>query len=330
MTDVSPAQRGGPAPRHAASHDAASKDGAAPQAGSPLSCPPPHPSPRTPALRLPEGSCDSHCHVFGPAARFPYAADRTFTPVDAPVGQLAALHRHLGLQRAVIVQSSCYGSDHRALLNALAAGGGRYRGVALIGVATPPAEIARLHEAGVRGFRLHFLPHLGAPPTPAAIRDTVGLVADLGWHAEIHLHGADIARYADLIRRFPVPVVIDHLARLDLAQGPDSAATAALLGLLDTGQVWAKTSGVDRLSRTGPPYADAVQFAARLVAHAPERVLWGTDYPHPNITGAAPDDGLLVDLLARIAPRDAWLRRMLVQNPAEFFGFPRVPGPGQD
>lgn len=304
MTDVSPAQR-----------DLVT-----------LSCPPPHPSPRTPVLRLPEGSCDSHCHVFGPAARFPYAADRTFTPPDAPVGQLAALHRHLGLQRAVIVQSSCYGTDHRVLLDALAAGGGRYRGVALIGAATPRAEIDRLHLAGVRGFRLHFLPHLGAPPTLAEIGATVWLVADLGWHAEIHVHSADIARYADLIRSFPIPVVIDHLARLDLAQGPDSAEASALLGLLDTGRVWVKTSGVDRLSRTGPPYADAVQFAARLVSHAPERVLWGTDYPHPNITGSAPDDGLLVDLLALIAPQDDQLRRMLVQNPAEFFGFPSVPG----
>jgi predicted TIM-barrel fold metal-dependent hydrolase len=260
--------------------------------------------------------------VFGPAGRFPYAPDRTFTPVDAPVGQLAALHRHLGLSRAVIVQSSCHGTDHRALLDALAVGGGRYRGVALIGPATSPAEIEALHAAGVRGFRLHFLPHLGAPPTLAEIQATVGLVADLGWHAEIHLHSAGITRYAELIRSFPVPVVIDHLARLDLGQGTDSTAVSALLSLLDTGRVWVKTSGVDRLSRTGPPYADAVALAARLVAHAPERVLWGTDYPHPNIIGAAPDDGLLVDLLSMIAPQEGDLHRILVQNPAEFFGFP--------
>ena len=304
--------------------DAASAPAGAAAAGDAvpsLSCPPPHPAPRKPALRLPEGSCDSHCHVFGPATVFPYAPDRTFTPVDAPVGQLMALHRHLGLDRAVIVQSSCYGADHSALLAALAAGGGRYRGVALISPGTPPAEIARLHAAGVRGFRLHFLPHLGDPPTVAEIRDVVALTADLGWHAEIHLHSADIARHAGLIRWFPIPVVIDHLARLDLARGSTSAAVTALLGLLDTGRVWVKTSGVDRVSRTGPPYPDAVALAARLVAHNPERVLWGTDYPHPNITGLAPDDGLLVDLLASIAPGEPERRRMLVQNPAEFFGF---------
>jgi predicted TIM-barrel fold metal-dependent hydrolase len=284
------------------------------------SCPPPHPAPRKPALVLPAGSCDSHCHVFGPAAVFPYAPDRSFTPVDAPVRQLAALHRHLGLDRAVIVQSACYGSDHSALLDALAAGSGRYRGVALIGPSTPARQIARLHAAGVRGFRLHFLPHLGSPPTPDDIGATVARVADLGWHAEVHLQSSDITRYAGLIRQLPVPVVIDHLARLDLAE-PGAEAISALLGLIDTGNVWVKTSGVDRVSKVGPPYPDGVALAKRLVSHAPERVLWGTDYPHPNITGPAPDDGLLVELLAAIAPRTGQLRQMLVQNPAEFFGF---------
>jgi 2-pyrone-4,6-dicarboxylate lactonase len=285
------------------------------------SCPPPHPSPRTPRIRLPDNSCDSHCHVFGPSATFPYAPDRTFTPVDAPASQVMALHQRMGLRRGVIIQSACYGSDHRVLLDALDAGGGRYRGVAMIDPTTPEAELSRLHAAGVRGFRLHFLPHLGRAPSRDEIRGTVGLVANLGWHAEIHVHGADIANYARLIRWFPVPVVIDHLARLDLAGGADSEPTTALLHLLDTGRVWVKTSGVDRVSLLGPPYADAVAFAARLVDLFPERVLWGTDYPHPNITGPAPDDGLLVDLLADIAPGSEQLRRLLVQNPAEFFGF---------
>lgn len=307
MTDAVSAESGAVAPARAFAPSA--------------SCPPPHPAPRRPLLRLPAESCDSHCHVFGPSAVFPYAAQRTFTPVDVPLDQLIALHRRLGLERAVIVQSSCYGSDHGALLHTLAAGAGRYRGVALINSSTPAEQIGRLHEAGVRGFRLHFLPHLGDPPTWDEVRRCVALVADRGWHAEIHLRHADIARYAGLIRSFPIPVVIDHLARVDLAQGADSDAVSALFGLLDTGDVWVKTSGADRVSLAGPPYADAVEFAARLVSHAPERVLWGTDFPHPNIAGPAPDDGLLVDLLASIAPRGDQLRRMLVQNPAEFFGF---------
>jgi 2-pyrone-4,6-dicarboxylate lactonase len=281
-------------------------------------CPPPHPSPRRPSLRLPAGSCDSHCHVFGPSTVFPYAPDRTFTPVDASVRQLMALHAFLGLERAVIVQSACYGTDHSALLDALAAGEGRYRGVGLITSTTSPKDIAELHAAGVRGFRLNFLPHLGPPPGREEIQAIVALVADLGWHAEVHLRWPDMARYADLVRWFPIPVVIDHLARLDLSQGADAGA---LLALLDGGDVWIKTSGIDRVSLTGPPFSDAASFAARLVSHAPERVLWGTDYPHTNINGPAPDDGLLVDELSTIAPRPDQLYRMLVRNPAEFFGF---------
>lgn len=290
-------------------------------------CPPPHPSPRRPSVRLPAGSCDSHCHVFGPSAIFPYAADRTFTPVDAPVSQLMALHELLGLERAVIVQSACYGSDHSALLDALEAGGGQYRGVGLISRGTSPGAIADLHAAGVRGFRLNFLPHLGSPPEREEIRVIVAMVADLGWHAEVHVRWLDMARYADLIRWFPIPVVIDHMARLDLARDATGEAAGSLLSLLDSGGVWIKTSGADRISLTGPPYSDAVAFAARLVSHAPERVLWGTDYPHPNIKGPAPDDGLLTDQLTRIAPRPDDLHRMLVSNPAEFFGFGAVSRP---
>ena len=153
------------------------------------------------------------------------------------------------------------------------------------------------------------------------IRRIVALVADLGWHAEVHVRWTGIARNADLIRWFRIPVVIDHLARLDLARGPGADGADALLSLLETGRVWVKTSGIDRVSLTGPPYADAARFAGRLVSHAPERVLWGTDYPHPNITGPAPDDGLLVDQLPVIAPHPDQLHRMLVRNPAEFFGF---------
>jgi 2-pyrone-4,6-dicarboxylate lactonase len=281
-------------------------------------CPPPHPSPRKPSIVLPPGACDAHCHVFGPAAVFGYAADRTFTPVDVPAAEVAARHAYLGLDRAVIVQSACHGTDHAALLDALAAGGGRLRGVALVGDGTTPAEIARLHAAGVRGFRLNFLPHLRRPPGRDEIAGILARVADLGWHAEIHVHGTGVVEHRALIESLPVPVVIDHLARVEIGDG---TAVRTLRELLDTGRVWVKVSGVDRVSRQGPPYADAVALAALLVRHAPERVLWGTDFPHPNIVGPAPDDGLLVDLLARIAPTSTLLDRLLVRNPAEFFDF---------
>jgi 2-pyrone-4,6-dicarboxylate lactonase len=295
---------------------------AAPPVYSPSpGCPPPHPSPRKPSLPLPADSCDAHCHVFGPGAVFPYAPDRTFTPVDVPKEDVRTLHDFLGLRRAVIVQSSCNGADHTVLLDALAGSGGRWRGVALIDQRTRPAEIRRLHAAGVRGVRLNFLPHLRVPPSTADLADTWSKVAPLGWHAEIHVQGDGVVEHRSLIESLPMPVVIDHLGRVDIAAGLDSPAVRTLRRLLDTGRVWVKVSGVDRVSRQGPPYDDAVALAALLVRHAPERVLWGTDFPHPNIAGAAPDDGLLVDLLAEIAPPPESLRKLLVDNPTRFFDF---------
>ncbi|MHC3475198.1 amidohydrolase family protein [Streptomyces sp. 7R007] len=288
-------------------------------------CPPPHPAPRRPGLVLPPGSCDAHCHILGPAAVFPYVPERTFTPIDAPKEQVAALHAHLGLSRAVVVQSSCNGSDHRTLLDALAAGGGRLRGIALVGERTTRAEIEELHRAGVRGFRLNFLPHLRAAPTREEIDSVLERVDGLGWVAELHLTGPEVARYEPLIRSLPGRVVIDHLARIDLADGEHGQALRCLRSLLDTGDVWLKVSGVDRVSRQGPPYADAVALAASFVAQAPHRVVWGTDYPHVNIVGSAPDDGLLVDLLGDIAPDPGDLRRLMVDNPADLFDFPPVP-----
>ncbi|WP_416985285.1 amidohydrolase family protein [Streptomyces sp. T028] len=285
-------------------------------------CPPPHPSPRTPSLALPGDSCDAHCHILGPADVFPYAPDRTFTPLDAPKEQLRALHAHLGISRAVIVQSSCHGYDHAVLLDALRAGEGRLRGVALIGERSTRAEIEELHRAGVRGFRLNFLPHLRTPPTRDEIDAVLERVEGLGWAAQLHVRGAEIAVLEDLVRALPGRVVVDHIGRVDLAAGHDSPALRSLRALLDSGNVWVKVSGVDRVSRQGPPYADAVALAASLVAYAPERVVWGTDYPHVNITGEAPDDGLLVDLVEHIAPDPAHLRRLMVDNPAELFDFP--------
>lgn len=287
-------------------------------------CPPPHPSPRRPSLILPPGSCDSHCHVFGPPEIFPYSEDRTFTPAEASVGALMALHEHLGIERAVIVQSACYGSDHRALLDALDRGEGRYRGVALIDHRTPSAQVEQLHAAGVRGFRAHFLPHLRPSLTWEDVTATAARVADLGWHAEIHVQSDGVTGLADAMLKLPVPAVIDHLGRLDMPEDADRPASSALRRLLDSGKVWLKTSGVDRVSREGPPFRDAVALAAGLIAHAPERVVWGTDFPHPNIAGTAPDDGQLVDLMSELAPGEAALRRLLVLNPVELFGFDEI------
>lgn len=286
--------------------------------------PGPDPNPHAPKIPLPANSCDAHCHIFGPTTKFPYAEDRTFTPPEAPKERLRALHRLLGFERAVIVQSSCHGTDHSALLDALRTGGGRYRGVALIRPSTPQREVERLHQAGVRGARLHFTPHLGPAPTREEIDGIVGLIRPYGWHIALHVAGNGVAEHAELVRSLGVRVVIDHMARVDLRQGLDGQAVRALLDLLESGSVWVKLSGADRLATDPPRMADSVALARLLATEAPGRVVWGTDFPHPNTYGFVPNDGDLADLIAEIAPDEAARERLLVTNPTACFDFPEV------
>ena len=283
-------------------------------------CPPPFPNPRKPLLSLPANSCDSHCHVLGPWPKFPYASNRTFTPQDAPKEQLLALYDLLGIERGVVVQSSCNGSDHSVLLDALRFAPDRLRGVALIDQSMTYTYLEELHLAGVRGFRLNFLPHLRKAPDPAEIYALTEKAREFAWHAEVHVQGNEIADHKELIASLRAPVVIDHMGRVDLAQGLSSPSVRAMLELMDTGGVWVKVSGIDRVSTDRVAYRDGIALAALLVRHAPDRVLWGTDYPHVNIADDAPDDGLLVDLLGEIAPGPL-LEKLMVANPAEFFGF---------
>ncbi|MFI5615077.1 amidohydrolase family protein [Amycolatopsis sp. NPDC051903] len=284
--------------------------------------PGPDPHPHPPAIPLPAGSCDAHCHVFGPTVRFPYAEGRSYTPPESPKEDLRALHRVLGFERAVLVQPACHGADHSALLDALETSGGRYRGVALVRPDTSPEEVRRLHAAGVRGARLNFTPHLGPAPAREEIDRIVALIRPHGWHVALHVAGDGITEHADLVRSLDIRVVIDHLARVDLRRGLDSTAVRALLGLLATGSVWVKLSGADRLATRPPDLADSAALARILATEAPERVVWGTDFPHPNTNGFVPSDGDLADLIAEIAPDEAARERLLVTNPAACFDFP--------
>ncbi len=215
--------------------------------------PPPHPDPHAPtAFRPPPLACDAHCHVFGPADRFPFAADRRYTPPDAGVDDLARLHARLGLDRAVIVQASCHGTDNAALLDALRRGDGHYAGVAMIDEATTDAELDELHEAGVRGTRMNFVAHLGGAPDADAVERIVFRAADRGWHVVLHLDAADLARYAPLLAWLPCPYVIDHMGRVDATAGLDQEPFRALLGLLHQGdRCWVKLSGAERLTAVG-------------------------------------------------------------------------------
>ena len=285
--------------------------------------PPPHPDPHPPtAFRPPPGACDAHCHVFGPADRFPFAPGRRYTPPDAGVEDLARLHARLGLDRAVIVQASCHGTDHAALLDALRRGAGRYAGVAMIDEATTEDELDELHAAGVRGTRMNFVAHLGGAPTADAVERIVARAAERDWHVVLHLDAADLARYAPLLALLPCPYVIDHMGRIDATAGLDQEPFRALLALLHRGdRCWVKLSGAERLTAAGPPpYDDVVPFAQALIAAAPDRVLWGTDWPHPNVRHM-PDDGDLVDLLAAFAPDEDVRHRILVDNPARLYDF---------
>jgi 2-pyrone-4,6-dicarboxylate lactonase len=274
---------------------------------------------RAPRLKLPPRACDAHCHVFGPQARFPYAPTRTYTPPESSKDVLMALHAALGIERAVLVQPGAHGTDNSALLDALSAAKGRYRGVALLGDDPAPAELTRLDAAGMRGVRFNFLSHLGPLPTRARMRHMAGRIAPFGWHLVIHTDASNLPDVTWLFE-LGVPVVIDHMARLDASLGLGQPAFRLLLDMLTDANCWVKVSAADRISHTGPPYDDAVPFAQALVAAAPDRVLWGTDFPHPNHTHR-PDDVELVDLLLRIAPEEAARAKLLVDNPQRLYRF---------
>jgi 2-pyrone-4,6-dicarboxylate lactonase len=288
-------------------------------------CAAPDPNTRTPRFALPPKACDAHCHVFGPADMFPYAEDRAYTPPDASKEQLAALHRILGIDRAVIVQASCHGSDNRATLDAIAVSGGRHRGVAIVDDDCSEAEFAALHQGGVRGARFNFVRHLGGVPDLRVFRRVSERIEALGWHLVLHLDAADIVEFSPLFRALRVPFVVDHMGRVKAADGLRQPPFQALLELMKLETCWVKVCGAERVSSAGSPFHDAVPFAQALIAAAPDRVLWGTDWPHPNIARHMPNDGDLVDLLPRIATDAATRDKLLVDNAERLYGFARPP-----
>lgn len=278
-----------------------------------------NPTPSRPALRLPAGACDSHVHVFGPAARFAFAATRNFTPVDAPKETLFTLHRHLGISRCVIVQSAVHGFDNAAVEDAIAAGGGHYLGVALAPPEVSDQELQRLQSAGFRGIRFNFMPHLAGSASPEQAVALSHRLAPLGMHLQVHFASQLIHEIAPVLKTSAVPVVVDHMGRVDATLGPEHADFRALIALMQDPLFYVKVSGVDRIDAT-PPYDHGVLLARQLVESFPDRCLWGTDWPHPNHTHT-PDDGLLVDTLARVAPTPELLHKLLVVNPQRFYGF---------
>lgn len=288
----------------------------------PKAIPGPHPDPHAPARWTPPaGATDAHCHIFGPADRFPFSADRSYTPPDSGLADFELLQERLGLSRAVFVQASCHGTDNSAMVDALRRGAGRYAGVAMIDDSFTDADLAALHDAGVRGTRFNFVAHLGGAPDLDTFWRLVRRVQPFGWHVVLHFDATDLPEHSALLDRMPCPYVIDHMARVPAAGGLDQAPFQALLELMGDERAWVKISGAERLTAAGsPPYDDVVPFARALVAAAPDRVLWGTDWPHPNVRHM-PDDGDLVDLLVDFIPDDDVRTRVIVANPERLYDF---------
>ena len=274
---------------------------------------------RKPAFSLPRGACDTHVHIWGPFDRFPVAKGAPYTPPERTRDDLVALHERLGVDRAVIVQTTVYKSDNRAMLDGIARSGGRWRGVALIDEHFTDADFLSLHEGGVRGVRFGFVKHLGGVPDLALVRRTAARIAPMGWHLVLHLDAGNIPEFIDFFGELSLPVVVDHMGRVPVRDGLDQPPFRILLDLLKRPNWWVKVSGAERISETGPPFADAIPFAQRLIEAAPDRVLWGTDWPHPNVRWE-PDEADLVDLLPSFAGAAA-LHKVLVDNPARLYGF---------
>lgn len=277
-------------------------------------------SPSKPTLKLPRGSVDAHFHIFGPGRRFPYRKDLTAIPSDAPKEALFALHEFLGIDHGLIVHTASHGTDNSATEEALSVTNGAYRGIALVPVDVTDAELKRLNAAGFRGARFHYMGHLAKG---ASIDEVIAFskrLANFDWHLQIHMAPELIAELSPAIKRSATPVVIDHMGRIDASLGLEQKPFQDLLALMDDGKIWMKVSGADRISKQGPPYADAIPFAQKLVADFGDRCVWGTDWPHPNHTHI-PDDGVLVDILSDIAPSPAALQALMVDNPQRLYGF---------
>jgi 2-pyrone-4,6-dicarboxylate lactonase len=284
--------------------------------------------PSQPRFQVPAGSVDAHCHVFGPGAEFPFAPQRKYTPCDASQQQLFALRDQLGFARNVIVQATCHGADNRALLDALAQAQGMARGVVTVKRSISDAELQALHEAGVRGVRFNFVKRLVDFTPKDELLEIAGRIHKLGWHVVIYFEAVDLPELWDFFTLLPTTVVVDHMGRPDVSRPVDGPQFALFERFMrEHPNVWSKVSCPERLSLSGPKalngeqaaYQDVVPFARCIVEQFPDRVLWGTDWPHPNLKDHMPDDGLLVDFIPQIAVTPELQHKLLVTNPMRLY-----------
>jgi 2-pyrone-4,6-dicarboxylate lactonase len=284
--------------------------------------------PSRPAFSLPAGAVDAHCHVFGPGAEFPYAPERKYTPCDASKAELFALRDHLGFEKNVIVQATCHGANNSSLLDALRAANGKARGVATVRRSVSDGQLQAMHDAGVRGVRFNFVKRLVDFTPRDELLEIAGRIVKWGWHVVIYFEAVDLPELWDFFTALPTTVVVDHMGRPDVSKPVDGPEFSLFLKFMrEHGNVWSKVTCPERLSVTGPKalngeqnaYRDVIPFARCTVDEFPDRVLWGTDWPHPNLKDHMPDDGLLVDFIPHIAPTPEQQRKLLVDNPNRLY-----------
>jgi 2-pyrone-4,6-dicarboxylate lactonase len=277
-------------------------------------------APSKPNYRPPAGAIDAHCHVFGPMAEFPFSPRAKYHPQDATPEMLFALRDYLGFSRNVIVQASCHGTDNRATLNAIAKSSGKARGVAVVDAAISDSELERLHDGGIRAVRFNFLKRLVDEAPKDKFLEVARRIVPLGWHVVVYFEADILEELRPFLDAIPTPIVIDHMGRPDVAQGPGGADMRAFRALLARRpDICTKVTCPDRLDPSGPPYYDFVRSVGPLVEDYPDRVLWGTDWPHPNMEKNIPDDGKLVDVIPRIAATEELQRKLLVDNPMRLY-----------
>ena len=280
-----------------------------------------HPNPTKPSFKPPKGAVDAHCHVFGPESKFPFAPERKYTPCDASKDQLFKLRNFLGFERNVIVQASCHGTNNDALEDALLSSNDLARGVAVVSPDINQSDLKRLDAAGVRAVRFNFLKRLVDNAPRDTFQNIAKKIADLGWHVVVYVEAQDLEDLAPFLKSLPTDIIFDHMARPDVNEGLNSKNFVLFQKLMENEKFWCKTSCPERLSQEGPEknYSDILPFMGVLINNYTERVLWGTDWPHPNMKSHMPDDGKLVDIIEKIAPTEELQRKLLVDNPMRLY-----------
>jgi 2-pyrone-4,6-dicarboxylate lactonase len=279
-----------------------------------------HPNPKKPDFQLPKGAVDAHCHVFGPSPEFPFAPERKYTPCNAGKEKLFELRDHLGFTRNVIVQATCHGKDNRAMMDACRASGGLARGVASVGADITKEELSDMHEAGVRGVRFNFVKRLVDATPKSVFLEIAAKIQDFGWSTVVYFEAQDLEDLEPFLQELPGIIVIDHMGRPDVKNGAEHIAFKRFISLMENNPlIWSKVTCPERLTIAGPPYDDVVPFYQAIVDRFEDRVLWGTDWPHPNMKSHMPDDGALVDYIPRIARTVQQQEKLLVTNPMRLY-----------